>query len=130
MMLRFAQMSAILDMFMQTPICGCNIVGQEMRIVFLCIGLLIGFGVYAFFDLRDDYSRSVDLAEASCTILVLSDPNIELAPADIDCKLIVDDDFLLTFEVSEKEGLYVDCLPGTAFFRREISFEKCNLYRR
>ncbi len=54
-------------------------------------------------------------------IFALSDPNVGLAPADIDCNLIVDDDFLLTFEVNEPEGVFVDCLPGAAFFRREIA---------
>ena len=79
-----------------------------MKIVFLCIGLVFGLGIYAVFDLRDDYSRSIKLAEANCMIVVLSDPEVGLAPADIDCTLVVDDDFLLTFKVNEAEGLFVD----------------------
>jgi len=101
-----------------------------MKIVFLGIGLVLGIGVYAVFDLRDDYFRSLELAETNCMILVLSDPNVGLAPADIHCNLIVDDDFLLTFEVNETKGLFIECLPGVAFFRREIALRECSLYER
>ncbi|TCS67675.1 hypothetical protein EDD52_101778 [Primorskyibacter sedentarius] len=101
-----------------------------MRIVLFCVGLFLGYGVHTLTDFREDYSRSVELAEANCAILVLSDSKVELDPVRVDCKLIVDDDHLLTFEVSEIEGLYVDCLPGAAFFRREISPRECSLYER
>lgn len=101
-----------------------------MKIVSLCLGLILSFGIYVVFDLRRDYSRSVELAEANCMILVLSDPSVGLSPAEIDCDLIVDDGFLLTFEVSGPEGVFLDCLPGTAFFRREIALRKCSLYQR
>ena len=101
-----------------------------MKIVFLGIGLVLGLVTYAVFDLRDDYSRSIKLAEANCMIVVLSDPNVGLAPADIGCNLIFDDDFLLTFEVNEPAGVFVDCLPGAAFFRREITLRECSLYER
>lgn len=101
-----------------------------MKLVFLVVGLFFGYVVHAFVDLRQNYARSVELAEANCAILALSNPEIDLEPADIDCKLIVDDDFLLTFEVNEAAELYIDCLPGAAFFRREISLRQCSLYER
>ncbi|WP_415920381.1 hypothetical protein [Tateyamaria sp. SN6-1] len=99
-----------------------------MKIVCLAIGLVFGLGAYAMLDLRDDYSRSIELAKANCMILVLSDPDVGLAPAEIDCTLIVDDDFLLTFAVNEAEEMFLDCLPGAAFFRREITLSECELY--
>lgn len=101
-----------------------------MKIVFWVVGLLLGYGIHALVDLRQNYARSIEHAEANCKILALSIPEVELEPADIDCKLIVDDDFLLTFEVNETAGLYVDCLPSAAFFRREISPRQCSLYER
>jgi len=112
------------------PTISCNSAEQEMKIVFLGLGLVLGFGAYAVFDPGDDYSRSIELAEANCVILVLSDPNVGLAPSDVDCNLIVDDDFLLTFEVNGPGGVFVDCLPGAAFFRREITLRECSLYER
>jgi len=101
-----------------------------MKLVLLVAGLFLGYGVHAFVDLRQNYARSAELAEANCAILALSSPEIDLEPANISCKLIVDDDFLLTFEVSEATGLYVDCLPGAAFFRREITLRQCSFYKR
>ena len=130
MMLRCAPMSALMMLFARMPAINRNSVGQEMKIVFLVIGLVFGVGAYAVFDLRDDYYRSIELAEANCMILVLADPDVELAPAEIDCTLIVDDDYLLTFEVNEAEGIFVDCLPSAAFFRREIGPRECGLYER
>lgn len=98
-----------------------------MKILFLVVGLVLGFGIYAVVDLRDDYSRSIELAEANCNILVLSDPNAGLAPTEIDCNL-TNRDYLISFEVNETKGVFVECLPG-ALFRREIVLGECNLHK-
>lgn len=101
-----------------------------MKLVALCIALILGLSAYALFDLRKDYSLSIELAEANCKIFVLSDPDVRLASTEIECSLIADDEFLLTFEVNGAEGLFVDCLPDAAFFRREITLRECGLYQR
>ena len=98
-----------------------------MKIVFLIVGLVLGFGTYAVVDRRNDYSRSIQLAEANCNILVLSYPNGGLAPNEIDCNLI-NNDYLLTFEVNETKGVFVECLPG-AFFSGEIVLGECDLHK-
>ena len=101
-----------------------------MKMFFGVVGLALGIGMYGLIDLRQDYALSVELAEANCAILVLSDPNIKLVPAEIDCQLISDDDFLLTFEVNSSAKLYVDCLSNFTLFGREISSKQCRSYRR
>ncbi len=99
-----------------------------MKIAFVAAGCLIGYMAHSVIDLRQEYRLSVELAEAKCNFVVLSDPKGELEPALIDCKLITDDDFLLTFEVNEAAGYYVDCLPDEALFRRGVSLRDCRLY--
>lgn len=101
-----------------------------MKFLFLFAGFLLGYGFHSLVDMRTNYAQSVVLAEANCALLALSNPEIELDPAGVDCKLIVDDDFILTFEVNEGAGGYLDCLPGSAFFRSEVSVGQCRHYKR
>ncbi len=101
---------------------------NTMKIVLVIVGFLVGYLTNEVIHLRQEYLQSVELAEARCNIFALSAPELELEPGLIDCKLIKDDDFLLTFEVNATAGYYVDCLPNVASFRREISLRKCRLY--
>ena len=98
-----------------------------MKIAFVAAGFLIGYMAHSVIDLRQEYRWSIELAEANCNFFALSHPEVELEPALIDCKLITDDDFLLTFEVKEA-GYYVDCLPGEALVGRAVPLRNCRLY--
>ncbi|GAA6164992.1 hypothetical protein NBRC116590_26960 [Pelagimonas sp. KU-00592-HH] len=100
-----------------------------MKVVLLLIGVCLGYVAHILVDLKDNYSKSIAIAEAHCVIAVLSDTKLKHKPSELGCKLIVDDDFLLTFQVTGVEGLFVDCLPPQAYFRSELSVRECILYR-
>lgn len=101
-----------------------------MKIVFGVICLLLGYGIHTVVDLRQNYALSLKYAEAECKIFVLSEPDNNLTPADIDCKVVVDDDVVLEFEVNKAAGWYLSCLPTVPFVKPEISSRACGLYER
>lgn len=101
-----------------------------MRLLPIVPVVVAGFLVYWLLELRADGQRSVELAEAECSSFVRSIPNLGLDPAQVDCSLIVDDDFLLTFRATAKDEYYVDCLAETVFFSGAVRLRECGIYRR